>query len=193
MADIVIDHLCKAFDGKTVLKDVSLRLPTGEVSCLMGPSGAGKTTLLRVLMGLETADSGSVTGLEGAKLGAVFQEDRLLDAMDAADNLRLVNPLITRREALDALGRLGLEGTEGQPAGTLSGGMRRRVALLRALLSDGQVLLLDEPFGGLDEATHALALGELERLRAGRTVLLVTHDPEDARRLGGRVFRLEAP
>ena len=191
MADILIDHLSKSFGGKPVLRDVCLRLPAGRASCLMAPSGAGKTTLLRILMGLETPDAGAVRGLEGARFAPVFQEDRLLEALDAAGNIRLVSPRLSPGALSDALRRFGLEGCAGQPVRTLSGGMKRRVALLRALLSDGDVLLMDEPFSGLDEATRETVIRETLRLIGGRTALIVTHDPRDAALIGGEILRIE--
>ena len=93
---IAIDKLCKAFGGKAVLQDFSCELEEGRVTALMAPSGAGKTTLLRILLGLETADSGEITGLSGKRLAAVFQEDRLLDFMTPVDNIRLPEPKLER-------------------------------------------------------------------------------------------------
>ena len=135
MQDIVIRGLCKAFDGKQVLRDFSAALPAGQVTGLMAPSGAGKTTLLRILMGLETPDRGTITGLEGLRLSAVFQEDRLCENLDPVSNLRLVTPTLSRAAAEEALKAVGLTDCLHQPTRELSGGMRRRVAILRALLA----------------------------------------------------------
>ena len=96
MRDIEIKGLCKAFDGKQVLRDFSAVLPAGQVTGLMAPSGAGKTTLLRILMGLETPDRGTITGLEGLRLSAVFQEDRLCENLNPVSNLRLVTPALSQ-------------------------------------------------------------------------------------------------
>jgi len=190
MRDIAIDHLSKAYGGRDVLRDLCLRFPGGGLSCLMAPSGAGKTTLLRILMGLEAPDSGRVTGLEGARIAPVFQEDRLLEGLDALANLRLVTPGLDEARAQDALQAFGLGDCAGQPVSELSGGMRRRVALLRALLSDGDVLLLDEPFTGLDADTRAQVIRETLALARGRTTVVVTHDPEAAALLGAEVYTL---
>ena len=92
MEDIVIRNLCKSFAGKPVLRDFSAVLPVGQVTGLMAPSGAGKTTLLRILMGLERPDGGTIDGLAGLRLSAVFQEDRLCDNLDPSANIRLINP-----------------------------------------------------------------------------------------------------
>ena len=181
---IAIHKLCKAFGGKAVLQDFSCELEEGRVTALMAPSGAGKTTLLRILLGLETADSGEITGLSGKRLAAVFQEDRLLDIMTPVDNIRLPEPKLERAVILREMAAMGLTGCENQPVRELSGGMRRRVAILRALLCGADVIALDEPFKGLDEATKALVVAETKRLCAGKTVLLVTHEEKEAAMMG---------
>lgn len=179
MADIVIADLYKAFGSKQVLRGLCGLIPEGEITGLMAPSGAGKTTLLRILMGFEQADSGTVAGLRGLRLSAVFQEDRLCEDLDASANIRLVNPALSRETVSAALTTFGLADCAAQPVRDLSGGQRRRVSLLRGLLADYDLLLLDEPFKGLDEATKACILCETARRVHGRTVLLVTHDPAE--------------
>lgn len=187
---IAMHKLCKAFDGKPVLRDFSCELEDGCVTALMAPSGAGKTTLLRILMGLETADGGEITGLSGRRLAAVFQEDRLLDFMNPVDNIRLTAPKLSREEILREMAAMGLTDCENQPARALSGGMRRRVAILRALMSGADVMVLDEPFKGLDEATKALVTAETKRLCRGKIVLLVTHEADEAESMGAKIIGL---
>ena len=113
MEDIVIRNLCKSFAGKPVLRDFSAVLPVGQVTGLMAPSGAGKTTLLRILMGLERPDGGTIDGLAGLRLSAVFQEDRLCDNLDPSANISLINPTLGRRETEDALAAVVLAGVVG--------------------------------------------------------------------------------
>ena len=190
MQDIVIRGLSKAFDGKQVLPDFSAVLPAGQVTGLMAPSGAGKTTLLRILMGLEMPDRGTITGLQGLRLSAVFQEDRLCENLNPASNLRLVTPTLSQSAAEEALTAVGLTDCLHQPVRELSGGMRRRVAILRALLAEYDLLFLDEPFKGLDRETKEVVMADTRRRCDGRTVLFVTHDPTELEAMGA-VQRLE--
>ena len=133
--DVHIEHLCKAYDGKPVLENVSFTAAAGRVTCIMAPSGRGKTTLLRILLGLERADSGTVTLPEHCRWSAVFQEDRLLEHLDAMGNLRFVlGGALDGAAAGRLLAELGLEDTAGKPVREFSGGMKRRLALARALL-----------------------------------------------------------
>lgn len=122
--------------------------------CLTAPSGAGKTTLLRILLGLEQPDRGEVLAPPGTRWSAVFQEDRLLEHLDARDNLRFVLGAVSP-EALTLLETLGLGDVGGKIVAEYSGGMRRRLALARALLSPCDALVLDEPFTGLDPEIRA--------------------------------------
>ena len=184
MDGIRLEGIVKAYEGKVVLGGFSAVLPYGRVTAVMAPSGAGKTTLLRLLMGLETPDSGSIAGMDGHRMAAVFQEDRLCGYMSPVDNIRLVNPARTATEVREALAQMGLAGCETQPCRELSGGMNRRVALLRALLADADVLFLDEPFKGLDARTREDVMNRTRALCEGRTVVLVTHDPAEAEALG---------
>ena len=187
---IAVHKLCKAFGGKAVLQDFSCELEEGRVTALMAPSGAGKTTLLRILLGLETADSGEITGLSGKRLAAVFQEDRLLDFMTPVDNIRLPEPKLERAVILREMAAMGLTGCENQPVRELSGGMRRRVAILRALLCGADVIALDEPFKGLDESTKRQAVEFSREMLRGRTAVLVTHDRTEAVALADEVIEL---
>ena len=185
--ELHIKNLCKSFDGRPVLENVSFTAGPG-VTCVMAPSGAGKTTLLRILLGLERPDSGSVP--EGVRWSAVFQEDRLLEHLDAMGNLRFVLGAALDEPAANALlTELGLGDTAGKPVREFSGGMKRRLALARALLAPSDALALDEPFTGLDEENRARCLALIRRA-AEKPVLLVTHDPVDAKSLGASIIKL---
>ena len=177
--ELHIENLCKAFDDRPVLEHVTFTAGTG-VTCVMAPSGAGKTTLLRILLGLERPDSGNFTG--NVRWAAVFQEDRLLEHLDAMENLRFVlGSALDESAANVLLTELGLGDTAGKPVREFSGGMKRRLALARALLAPSDALALDEPFTGLDEENRARCQALIRRMAPGKPVLLVTHDPADVR------------
>ena len=180
-----IQHLCKSFDGKMVLDHVSLTMESGGTACLMAPSGRGKTTLLRCIAGLEAPDSGQITDLP-ERIAYVFQEDRLCDGFSAVDNIRLVTgKALGEGEIRRHLEELGLAGSLDQPVRELSGGMRRRVVISRAVCFGADLLLLDEPFKGLDEEARQQTADYILRHRGAAAILCVTHDREDAAALGG--------
>lgn len=180
-----IQHLCKSFDGKMVLDHVSLTLESGGTACLMAPSGRGKTTLLRCIAGLEAPDSGQITDLP-ERIAYVFQEDRLCDGFSAVDNIRLVTgKALGEGEIRRHLEELGLAGSLDQPLRELSGGMRRRVVISRAVCFGADLLLLDEPFKGLDDEARQQTADYILRHRGAAAILCVTHDREDAAALGG--------
>ena len=186
--ELHIENLCKAFDGRLVLEHVTFTAGTG-VTCVMAPSGAGKTTLLRILLGLERPDSGNFTG--NVRWAAVFQEDRLLEHLDAMGNLRFVLGAALDETAAGALlTELGLGDTAGKPVREFSGGMKRRLALARALLAPSDALALDEPFTGLDGENRERAIACIRRAAREKPVLLVTHEEADAAGLAARIIRL---
>ena len=189
MEDIVLKNITKSFGEKTVFRDFSAVFPGGGVSCLMGPSGGGKTTLLRMILGLETPDSGVITGVPERK-AAVFQEDRLCPGVSPVENVLLVTGKEKEGEARSLLTELGLGDSLDLPCCELSGGMRRRAAIARALLAEGELLTLDEPFKGLDEQNRRAAAALVLRYRRGRTLLYVTHERGEAALLGGEVYQI---
>lgn len=185
--DIILDRVSKSYDGKPVLDQLSHCFRAGETTVIMGPSGCGKTTLLRLLLWLETADSGEIRMDRDVKIGCVFQEDRLIRHLSPLGNCRLVS----ERDASGLLKDLGLEDSMTRPVRKLSGGMARRVAIARALAANAELIVMDEPLKGLDEETGRRVLDVIRRETKGKTMLLVTHDPEEARRFGGELFRME--
>lgn len=188
---VVVQGVTKRYGTHTVLAGVGLRLEPRSVTAITGPNGVGKTTLARLLLGLERPDSGSITGLEGLRRAAVFQEDRLCTHLDAVANVRLVLDREHRGAAEQELALVGLSGDDlSKPVGELSGGQRRRVAIARAMVVRAPLVILDEPFTGLDaQAKPAVSQYVRERL-AGSIALLITHDPADAAFLGARVVSL---
>jgi NitT/TauT family transport system ATP-binding protein len=187
-------------NGVEALRDVSLRLSDGDFVALLGPSGCGKSTLLRLIAGLDRADNGTLQWAAGAPpvpgdIGYVFQDATLLPWATAEDNVWLPLRLrgVTRDAARDdiaaVLNRVGLNGFETIRPGQLSGGMRMRVSIARALVTKPRLLLMDEPFAALDEFTrHRLQEDLLALWRdIGCTVVFVTHSIYEAAFLARRI------
>lgn len=184
-----ICSLKKAYAEKKVLNGVSFMIESGKGLCLMGPSGCGKTTLLRILMGLEKQDEGVIRGIERLKISVVFQEDRLLDHLNAIKNVWLVcgrDEEVIRKELSRILPAESLE----QPVSQLSGGMRRRVAIVRAVMKESDLILMDEPFTGLDAETKKMVIEYMKQKIKGKMFLLSTHQEEDAKLFETTILRL---
>ena len=198
MQNIQIKNISKAYGDKQVLNRISKEFPAGETTVIMGASGCGKTTLLRILLGLEMPDSGEVIGMP-EKVSVLFQEDRLCEGVSAYENIALVLERKRTRAQKDAQRRkieqeaaqVGItEEDLKQNVMELSGGMRRRIALLRALLYDADCVILDEPFKGLDAATKQIVMQYVKEKVAGRTTFLVTHDAAEADFFGRNIWKL---
>ena len=175
---LIVNDLCKAYLGKMVLDRLSFAASAG-ITRISGASGAGKTTLLRILMGLEAADSGTFAP-ENIRWSTVFQEDRLLFHLDAAGNLRFaLGAAYDERRSTDMLNALGLTDVNGKRTRDFSGGMKRRLALARALLAPCDAIALDEPFTGMDAENRAAAAECILRAADTKIVLLTTHDAID--------------
>ena len=190
--DIVLTRVSKVYGGQIVLQDLDLTIPGGKITAVMGPSGLGKTTLLKILLGLEDCE-GSVDGLDGRKVSTVFQESRLLPWLTLRQNLELVYGAGHEKAIDRALARMELTDAADKRPSELSGGMQRRGALARALAYDGDVLILDEPFTGLDEELKDRIAGSLcAQWREGqKTVLFVTHDSAEAQRYADVIIKLQ--
>ena len=188
---LTIEHLTKQFGKKTLFRDLCLTVEGPAV--LWAPSGWGKTTLLRILMGLEEPTSGIVQGV--GRVAAVFQEDRLCPQLTAVQNVTLVLPGSAeqyKEQIIKDFQQLGMDAAAlALPAARLSGGQKRRTALLRALWAASDTLLLDEPFTGMDPDTLAAAAALLRERCGEKPVLLATHDREAIRLLGWPVVELE--
>ena len=190
--DIKLTQVSKHFQDKLLFEGLNLTFPEGRMTCLMGPSGSGKSTIINVILGLIKPDSGEVTGTEGKLVAAVFQEDRLIEHWDAIKNVKLVcDKFVTSDQILKELKEVGLEESLKKPVRDYSGGMRRRVAIVRAMLAQSDLIILDEPFQGLDDMLKEQVIGYVRRKTPGKTVILVTHDREEAERLGAELINLD--
>jgi len=180
------------------LDQISLEVPQGEFTCLIGASGCGKSTLLSVVAGLEQPTAGTVS--VSGRVALMFQEPALFPWLSAAGNVEValrargLGRAERRQRTAELIEAVHLGGFGGKRPHELSGGMRQRVALARALAQDADVLLMDEPFGALDAMTRDLLHDELDRVRVGRqlTIVFVTHNVREAVRLGDRVVVLSS-
>ena len=188
-----LKEISLSFGGHAVLSNCSLHLAPGERIALMGPSGCGKTTLLRTALSLQQPDSGTVI-CRARKPAAVFQEPRLLPWLTALENINLV--LSDTPDTLPAasawLEHMELADSAGLYPAELSGGMQQRVSLARALAVEPDLLVLDEPFKGLDSALYDRILEVLKKALDGPSLLLATHREEEALALGCRIVRYNA-
>lgn len=206
---VIFDRVSKAFGSKQVLRDVSFAVPAGEILCILGRSGTGKSVTLKLLISLLKPDSGQiwvdgdeVTRLKEAelskvrrKMGFLFQDAALFDSLTLYENLALPLHRLTDKtqEEIDSiadsvLAQVGLAGDKQKMPSALSGGMRKRAGLARALMLEPKVLLADEPSSGLDRITAA-EIDELllkQKADRGTTLIVVTHDVHGARRIGNR-------
>lgn len=182
-------NITKKFGDNTVLDNFSREFADGRVTAVLGRSGCGKSTLLNVLMGLIAPDGGEVLRGKNERISAVFQEDRLCENLTASANIRLVTGRrYTREQIAVELAAVGLADCADKPVRELSGGMKRRTALLRALLAEYDTLFLDEPFKGLDEDTKRTVMEYVQEKTRGKTVVLVTHDRDECAFLADEVI-----
>ena len=177
--DIKIRNLCKNFGEKNVLNNLNVDIQKNCITFLRGKSGIGKTTLLNILMGIEEFDSGEVVGVDRKNISAIFQSDVLFENLSVFLNLKLVNDNLTEEIVKRELEKVDLDGVIYTRVRELSGGMKRRIAILRAMLSDFEFMIMDEPLKGLDEKTKIKIMNYIIENTSQKTVLFVTHTDDE--------------
>ena len=188
---ITLNHISKTYHGKKVLDDINLEFSENKFTCIMGPSGDGKTTLLHILMGLVKPDAGTIDGVRGKQIATVFQEDRLCEEFDAITNIEMV--LGKQKNSVDIqkeLKKVELMDYENKPVAQLSGGMKRRVAILRACLKEADIYIMDEPLKGFDEELKIKVISYIKEKLKGKTVIIVTHERSEVEILEAELINL---
>jgi len=188
--NIRVINLHKSFGDNKVLEGLNMAFPCGKRIVIMGDSGCGKTTLLRILMGFERPDTGEVTGIPD-RISAVFQEDRLLENFSALSNIAFAADRgLSKDVLLRHLDEVGLLESAYRSVSGFSGGMRRRVAILRAMLARSELLLLDEPLKGLDEQNRERTAAYIKAHSEGLTTIIVTHDPDEVALMDAELIKM---
>lgn len=190
MNSIKITNLNKSYGEKSVLINFSAEFQINSVTCVMGNSGVGKTTLLRIIAGLEEIDSGKIENLPDT-ISYVFQENRLCEDFSVISNIRfIVGNSLTDKEIESHLKEVGLFEVKDKPVKLLSGGMKRRVAIVRAICFKSELLLLDEPFKELDIELKKSLMEYVKNHTKAKTVILVTHDQSEADFFAGNLLKI---
>lgn len=182
---IKIKDLTKSYGSHVVLEHLNYEIEDGQKVYITGPSGCGKTTFLNILMGLESYE-GTITGLQDKRMAAVFQEDRLCENLSASRNIRLpLGKLTSTQKKIETdriqkdMADIGLSDCMDMTVNQMSGGMKRRVSILRCLHAQSDILFFDEPLRGLDMDNRALTLKKIQEYIQDKTVFWVTHDEQD--------------
>ncbi|MHB1484345.1 MAG: ATP-binding cassette domain-containing protein [Saccharofermentanales bacterium] len=184
---IKIENLTADYKGTAIFTNLTFNLPGNGCVCFFGPSGSGKTTLLQIIAGLKKPYSGTVS-MNLTKIAYVFQENRLVPWLSALENVSIVSE--SKEIATRWLEIVGLGNDIGKYPRQLSGGMKQRVNIVRALAYDAPVILLDEPFKGLDDIIKAKIIDILNELKKDRLLILVTHDQDDVRLLADEIINI---
>ncbi|MBO5756237.1 MAG: ABC transporter ATP-binding protein [Clostridia bacterium] len=186
-----IEGLTFSFEDKVIFENLNLEIEDGCITALMAPSGNGKTTLLRLIAGLLKPQDGSID-IQNRSVGIMFQDPRLFGQLTALQNVMMVvgDKSFKKQRAMQLLQAFHLADAANKYPDELSGGMAKRISLARAIAYDADILLLDEPFSALDKDTKALVMDAAKPFLKGKTVLLVTHDIQEAEAFADKVIHL---
>lgn len=194
---IKIDKLNKSFSDRKIFNDFNLELSSENINCIIGESGGGKSTLLNLIAGLISKCSGEISGIKENEISYIFQEDRLIPWLTIGENLKISSKRYYDDKELDCKVREILElvhikDVENRYPEKLSGGMRQRVNIARALLKPSKLILMDEPFKSLDYKVKYSIMTEIQEIfkRENRMVIFVTHDVDEAIHLNGTIYVL---
>jgi len=187
---IELNNISKKFD-KTLFENFSIAFEEGKTTALIAPSGAGKTTLINILLGFLKADKGSISSVENKKFSAVFQEDRLLKDFTVLENVRVSGADENKCESF--LEMFELDTSNNKYPDELSGGMKRRTAVVRCLLKEADIYILDEAFKGIDQALKNSIIQKSKEILKGKTCIFITHDIDEAKEMADYIKILSNP
>lgn len=184
-----IEIIKKAFKDKIVFENLSIEIPDGQITFIVGKSGSGKTTLLRMIAGLDNDYTGYIEKSSNF-ISCVFQEPRLFPAITVKQNIEIIQKG-TDKELSEILSLVELENEEDEFPNNLSGGMKMRLALARALYHNGDIFLMDEPFSAIDENMKSRIIPKVLELLKGKTVIIISHDIEGSKTYANNLIRLK--
>lgn len=189
---IIFKDISKSYGNKIVLKNFNIDIREGQTTFMLGKSGSGKTTFSKIVLGLEKIDTGEISGLDGKKISVVFQEDRLMENMTIGSNFKMtVDSHINRKQIVEKMEKIGLFQPLETKISELSGGMKRRISILRAFLIEFDLIVMDEPFRGLDEETKEKVMNFVIQNIKGKTAIIITHNKDEVEYFAEKIQELQ--
>lgn len=190
---IIFKDISKSYGNKIVLKNFNIDIREGQTTFMLGKSGSGKTTFSKIVLGLEKIDTGEISGLDGKKISVVFQEDRLMENMTIGSNFKMtVDSHINRKQIVEKMEKIGLFQPLESKISELSGGMKRRISILRAFLIEFDLIVMDEPFRGLDEETKEKVMNFVIQNIKGKTAIIITHNKDEVEYFAEKIQELQS-
>lgn len=190
---IIFKDISKSYGNKIVLKNFNIDIREGQTTFVLGKSGSGKTTFSKIVLGLEKIDTGEISGLDGKKISVVFQEDRLMENMTIGSNFKMtVDSHINRKQIVEKMEKIGLFQPLESKISELSGGMKRRISILRAFLIEFDLIVMDEPFRGLDEETKEKVMNFVIQNIKGKTAIIITHNKDEVEYFAEKIQELQS-
>lgn len=188
----ILKNLNKSFKNKKILNNFTINIPESGTICIIGNSGCGKTTLMNIMAGIESVDSGNINDINSLKKSYVFQENIFIPWLSVGDNISLVSKL--RKNDIESLLKsFNLNDIYDKKPSELSGGMKQRVNIVRALCVDFKVIFMDEPFKGIDKNNKALAIDIIKKYIKDKLCIMVTHEISEALSIADKIYFVEGP
>ncbi len=189
---IIFKDISKSYGNRIVLKNFNIEIREGQTIFVLGKSGSGKTTFSKIVLGLEKIDTGEISGLDGKKISVVFQEDRLMENMTIGSNFKMtVDSHINSKQIIEKMEKIGLFQSLETKISELSGGMKRRISILRAFLIEFDLIVMDEPFRGLDDETKEIVMNFVIQNIKGKTAIIITHNKDEVEYFAEKIKELQ--